>query len=131
MRIKCNNCTKTYLVPYEQIGEFVKKVRCTNCNHTWYLSGKVHTASIREKKVGGRNFLVFATLAFAVITGLCIVVSNPREMNKVYRTISSYKDSISCKLGYKKEQIGSSNVKKLAASKFYQDYLFLSNLRSS
>ncbi|MDX5487923.1 MAG: hypothetical protein O7150_04000, partial [Wolbachia endosymbiont of Andrena praecox] len=63
-----------------------------------------------------------------------IVIANgifPREMNKAYKTISSYKDSISYKLGYKKEQTESPNVKKLAVNKFYQDYLFLSNLRSS
>ncbi|WP_224721494.1 hypothetical protein [Candidatus Wolbachia massiliensis] len=74
---------------------------------------------------------MFTALAFAVVTGLCVVVVNPREMNKVYKTIGSYKDSISYKLGYKKKQTDSSNIKRLAASKFYQGYLFLSNLRSS
>ncbi|QOD38421.1 zinc-ribbon domain-containing protein [Candidatus Wolbachia massiliensis] len=138
MKIQCNNCTKTYLVPSEQMGEFGRKVKCTNCNHTWYEylqgSDKLHTASIQEKKVGKRGFLqslVFTALAFAVVTGLCVVVVNPREMNKVYKTIGSYKDSISYKLGYKKKQTDSSNIKRLAASKFYQGYLFLSNLRSS
>ncbi|WP_395463227.1 zinc-ribbon domain-containing protein [Wolbachia endosymbiont of Cantharis cryptica] len=141
MKIQCNNCTKTYLVSSEQISKSGRKVKCTNCNHTWYEylqeSDKLHVASIQEKKVGGKNFLqnlVFTTLAFAVVTGLCVVIANdifPREMKKVYRTISTYKDSISYKLGYKKEQIDSPNIKRLAASKFYQDYLFLSNLRSS
>lgn len=88
----------------------------------------MHTAGTQEEKVGGRNFLVLAALAIAIV---CVVVANPREMNKVYKTISSYKDSISYKLGYKKKQADGLNIKRLAASKFYQDYLFLSNLRSS
>jgi len=44
---------------------------------------------------------VFTTLAFAVIAGLCIAIANPREMDKVYKTIGSYRDSINYKLGYK------------------------------
>lgn len=135
MKIQCNNCTKTYLVSSEQIGKLGRKVKCTNCNHTWheYLqeSDKLHTTGIQEKKVGGKSFLVFTTLAFAVVAGLCIAIANPREMDKVYKTIGSYKDSISYKLGYKKKQTDSPNIKRLAASKFYQDYLFLTNLRSS
>ncbi|NSX83507.1 hypothetical protein GOM44_03835 [Wolbachia endosymbiont of Atemnus politus] len=134
MKIQCNNCTKTYSIPSEQIGESGRKVKCTNCDHTWYEylqeSNKLHTA-ITQKKAGGRDFLVFTTLAFAVVTGLCVVVANPKEVSKVYKTISSYKDSISYKIGYKKKKINSPSVKKLATNKFYQDYLFLSNLRSS
>ncbi|WCR57870.1 MAG: hypothetical protein PG980_000342 [Wolbachia endosymbiont of Ctenocephalides felis wCfeJ] len=121
-------------MPSEQIGEFGRKVRCTNCSHTWYEylqeSGELHAAA-QEKKVGGRNFLVFTTLAFAIVTGLCVVVANPKEVNKVYKTISLYKDSISYKLGYKKKQTNSSNIERLTTSKFYQDHLFLPNLRSS
>ncbi|WP_374698791.1 MJ0042-type zinc finger domain-containing protein [Wolbachia endosymbiont (group B) of Limnophora tigrina] len=142
MKIQCNSCTKTYLASSEQIGAFGRKVKCTNCNHTWHeylkeTSSKLHSADMQEKKVSGRNFLqnlAFTTLAFATATGLCVVIANgifPREMNKAYKTISSYKDSISYKLGYKKEQTENPNVKKLVVNKFYQDYLFLSNLRSS
>ncbi|WCR59467.1 MAG: hypothetical protein PG978_000903 [Wolbachia endosymbiont of Ctenocephalides felis wCfeF] len=135
MKIQCNNCTKTYLVSSEQIGKLGRKVKCTNCNHIWheYLqeSDELHTTGIQEKKVGGKSFLVFATLAFAVVSGLCIAIANPKEMDKVYKTIGSYKDSISYKLGYKKKQPDSPNIKRLAVSKFYQDYLFLTNLRSS
>lgn len=135
MKIQCNNCTKTYLVSSEQIGKLGRKVKCTNCNHIWheYLqeSDELHTTGIQEKKVGGKSFLVFATLAFAVASGLCIAIANPKEMDKVYKTIGSYKDSISYKLGYKKKQPDSPNIKRLAVSKFYQDYLFLTNLRSS
>jgi hypothetical protein len=128
-------------VSSKQIGESGRKVKCTNCNHTWYKYSqepdKLYTASVKEKKVSGRNFLqnlVFTTLAFAAVTGLCVIIANdifPREMNKVYKTISAYKDSISYRLGYKKEQIESPSVRKLAVDKFYQDYLFSSNLRSS
>ncbi|MGL9779861.1 MAG: MJ0042-type zinc finger domain-containing protein [Wolbachia sp.] len=132
----------TYLVSSEQIGAFGRKVKCTNCNHIWHehleeASNKSHSANIQEKKISGRNFLqslAFTTLAFAAATGLCVVIANgifPREMNKAYKMISSYKDSISYKLGYKKEQTENPNVKKLVVNKFYQDYLFLSNLRSS
>ncbi|MGL9761516.1 MAG: hypothetical protein ACR5LB_04880 [Wolbachia sp.] len=74
---------------------------------------------------------MFTTLAFAVVAGLCIAIANPKEMDKVYKTIGSYKDSISYKLWYKQKQPDSPNIKRLAASKFYQDYLFLTNLRSS
>ena len=141
MKIQCNSCTKTYLVSSEQIGAFGRKVKCTNCNHIWHehleeASNKSHSANIQEKKISGRNFLqslAFTTLAFAAATGLCVVIANgifPREMNKAYKMISSYKDSISYKLGYKKEQTENPNVKKLVVNKFYQDYLFLSNLRS-
>ncbi|MGL9717222.1 MAG: zinc-ribbon domain-containing protein [Wolbachia sp.] len=129
MKIQCNNCTKTYLVSSEQIGESGRKVKCTSCNHTWHEYLQESTVvSIQEKKAGG---LVFTTLVFAVVTGLCVIVANPREANKVYKTISAYKDSISYKLGYKKKQTNSPNIKRLTANKFYQDYLFLSNLKSS
>lgn len=142
MKIQCYNCTKTYLVAPEQIGESGRKVKCTNCNHTWHeypkeIASKSYTSSIQGKKISNRNFLqslVFTTLAFAAVTGLCVVIANdifPREMNKVYKTINTYKDSVSYRLGYKKESTDSPNVKKLAAYKFYQDYLFLSNSRSS
>ncbi|WP_225537347.1 MJ0042-type zinc finger domain-containing protein [Wolbachia endosymbiont of Mansonella perstans] len=97
MKIQCNNCTKTYLVSSEQRGKFGRKVKCTNCNHTWYgylqESDKLHTTGIQEKKVGGKSFLVFTTLAFAVVAGLCIAIASPRKMGKVYKTIGSYKDS--------------------------------------
>ncbi|APR98177.1 zinc-ribbon domain-containing protein [Wolbachia endosymbiont of Folsomia candida] len=142
MKIQCHNCTKTYLVAPDQIGESGRKVKCTNCNHTWHehlkeIPGKPRITCIQEKKVSNRNFLqnlVFTTLAFAAVTGLCVIIANdifPREMNKMYKTIATYKDSISYRLGYKKERTSSSNVKRLAAQKFYQDYLFLSNSRSS
>ncbi|WP_225536164.1 MJ0042-type zinc finger domain-containing protein [Wolbachia endosymbiont of Mansonella ozzardi] len=36
VKIQCNNCTKTYLASSEQRGKFGRKVKCTNCNHTWY-----------------------------------------------------------------------------------------------
>ncbi|QIT35726.1 hypothetical protein WBP_0287 [Wolbachia endosymbiont of Brugia pahangi] len=58
----------------------------------------IHTASMQEKRIGGRNFLqnlVFTTLAFAVVTGLCVAIASSKEMNRVYKTIS-------CKLDTKK-----------------------------
>ncbi len=142
MKIQCNSCAKTYLVSSERVSAFGGKVKCMNCNHMWYehleeASNKSHPASIQERKISGRNFLqnlAFTALAFATATGLCIVIASgifPREMNKAYKTISSYKDSISYKLGCKKEQTENPNVKKLIINKFYQDYLFLSNLGSS
>jgi predicted Zn finger-like uncharacterized protein len=135
MKIQCHNCTKTYLVSPEQIGESGRKVKCKSCNHIWhqYVKGVQYT---QEKKVSNRNFLqnlVFTALAFAAVTGLCVIVANdifPREMNKVYKTINTYKNSISYSLGYKKERSDSPSIKKLAANKFYQDYLFLSHLKS-
>ncbi|WP_246166054.1 hypothetical protein [Wolbachia endosymbiont of Brugia pahangi] len=53
---------------------------------------------MQEKRIGGRNFLqnlVFTTLAFAVVTGLCVAIASSKEMNRVYKTIS-------CKLDTKK-----------------------------
>lgn len=133
MKVECSSCTKTYLVSPEQIGESGRKVKCTNCNHVWYqyLEELSNDTNIQEKKVSRARSLVLTTVAFAAATWLCIAIANdifPREMNKMYKTISMYKDSIGNKLGYKKEQADNTNVKTL---KFYQDYFFPSNPKSS
>lgn len=31
-----SNCTKVYLVPTDQIGKSVRKVKCKSCNYIWY-----------------------------------------------------------------------------------------------
>ncbi|WP_168464034.1 zinc-ribbon domain-containing protein [Wolbachia endosymbiont of Ctenocephalides felis wCfeT] len=139
MKIQCNNCAKIYLISPGQIGESGKKVKCTNCNNTWYEYPRKaeNSHKVEEKKTNNKSFVqsvVFTTLVFTVITGLCVIIANdffPREINKMYRTIGAYKDSIGYKLGYRKEKTDNQNVKKLAANKFYQDYLFLSKLKSS
>ncbi|WCR54289.1 MAG: hypothetical protein PG981_001311 [Wolbachia endosymbiont of Ctenocephalides orientis wCori] len=136
MKIECNSCTKIYLVLPEQIGESGRKVKCTNCNHVWYqhLEEPSNDINIKEKKVGKTRNLVLASVVFAAVAWLSVTIANdvfPREMSKMYKTISTYKDSIGYKLGYKKEQTDNANVKTLAVDKFYQDYLFLSNLSSS
>ncbi|MGL9682172.1 MAG: zinc-ribbon domain-containing protein [Wolbachia sp.] len=88
MKIQCNNCSKIYLVPSEKIGKFGSKVKCTNFNHTWhkYLqeSDELHTTNIKEKKSWRKSFLVFTTLAFAVVAVLCIAIANPKQMDKMY-----------------------------------------------
>lgn len=57
---------------------------------------------MQEKRIDGRNFLqnlMSATLAFAIVIGLCIAIANIlKEMNRVYKT-TSYK------LGYKKSKL--------------------------
>lgn len=136
MKIQCHNCTKTYLVSRGQIGESGRKVKCTNCNHMWHeylkeMSSELCPAVIQEKKASWRQSL---TLAFATVAGLCVIIVGgifPGEVSKIYKTVSSYKDSISHKLGYKKVQTENSNARELVVNEFYQDYLFLSNFRSS
>ncbi|MFT4327689.1 MAG: hypothetical protein AB3P07_03645, partial [Wolbachia pipientis] len=64
----------------------------------------------------------------------CVIIVGgifPGEVSKIYKAVSSYKDSISYKLGYKKVQTENSNARELVVNEFYQDYLFLSNFRSS
>lgn len=136
MKIQCHNCTKTYLVSREQIGESGRKVKCTNCNHMWHeylkeMSSELCPANMQEKKANWRQSL---TLAFATVAGLCVIIVGgifPGEVSKIYKAVSSYKDSISYKLGYKKVQTENSNARELVVNEFYQDYLFLSNFRSS
>ncbi|MGL9761517.1 MAG: zinc-ribbon domain-containing protein [Wolbachia sp.] len=78
MKIQCNNCTKTYLVSSEQIGKLGRKVKCTNCNHTWheYLqeSDELHNTGIKEKKVGGKSF--FSVYYFSFCCSSRIVYRN-------------------------------------------------------
>ncbi|MBR9982962.1 MAG: zinc-ribbon domain-containing protein [Wolbachia endosymbiont of Homalodisca vitripennis] len=136
MKIQCHNCTKTYLVSREQIGESGRKVKCTNCNHMWHeylkeMSSELCPANMQEKKASWRQNLA---LAFATVAGLCVIIVGgifPGEVSKIYKVVSSYKDSISYKLGYKKVQTENSNERELVVNEFYQDYLFLSNFRSS
>ncbi|WP_143689413.1 zinc-ribbon domain-containing protein [Wolbachia endosymbiont of Nilaparvata lugens] len=136
MKIQCHNCTKTYLVSREQIGESGRKVKCTNCNHMWHeylkeISSELCPANMQEKKASWRQNLA---LAFATVAGLCVIIVGgifPGEVSKIYKAVSSYKDSISYKLGYKKVQTENSNARELVVNEFYQDYLFLSNFRSS
>lgn len=133
MKIQCHNCTKTYLVSREQIGFSGRKVKCTNCNHMWHeylkeTSDELCPTDMQEKKASWRQGL---TLTFATVAGLCVMIIGSIFPKEVYKTVSTYKDSISHKLGYKKAQMESSNAKELIANEFYQDYLFLSNFRSS
>lgn len=136
MKIQCHNCTKAYLVSHEQIGVSGRKVKCTNCNHMWHeypkeMSSELCSVNAQEKKASWRQSL---TLAFAAIAGLCVIIIGgifPSEVSKVYKTVSAYKDSISHKLGYKKVQTESSSARELVVNEFYQDYLFLSDFRSS
>ncbi|WP_343289181.1 zinc-ribbon domain-containing protein [Wolbachia endosymbiont of Encarsia formosa] len=133
MKIQCHNCTKTYLVSRGQIGESGRKVKCTNCNHMWheYLKEISNELYPQEKKASWRQNLA---LAFATVAGLCVIIVGgifPGEVSKMYKAVSAYKDSISHKLGYKKVQTENSSARELVINEFYQDYLFLSNFRSS
>ncbi|OCA07082.1 zinc-ribbon domain-containing protein [Wolbachia endosymbiont of Trichogramma pretiosum] len=136
MKIQCHNCTKTYLVSRRQIGGSGRKVKCTNCNHMWHeylkeMSSELCPAGTQEKKASWRQSL---TLAFATVAGLCVIIVGgifPGEVSKIYKAVSSYKDSISHKLRYKKVQMENSNARELVVNEFYQDYLFLSDFRPS
>ncbi|MFP3025630.1 MAG: hypothetical protein ACEY3L_05080 [Wolbachia sp.] len=95
------------------------------------MSSELCSAGIQEKKASWRQSL---TLAFATVAGLCVIIVGgifPGEVSKIYKAVSSYKDSISHKLGYKKVQTENSNARELVVNEFYQDYLFLSDFRSS
>ncbi|MBV0899500.1 MAG: zinc-ribbon domain-containing protein [Wolbachia endosymbiont of Fragariocoptes setiger] len=117
MKIQCKNCKKTYLVPESQIGQYGKKVKCTNCNHVWYES-PINKSLNKEKKskLFESKFLI---LLCGIFIGLCFT---SKEARKIYIT---YKDYIYNKLSEDKKS--SLYIGKLNANEFYQDYLFLSN----
>ncbi|MDG7056109.1 MAG: zinc-ribbon domain-containing protein [Wolbachia endosymbiont of Meromenopon meropis] len=137
MKIQCGNCAKIYLVSSEQIGKLGRKVKCTNCNYMWHEhlkeSYELHSnTTIQKKKILEKSFLILSALAFVVVSVLCITITNySRESDKIHKIIDFYKSSISYKLGCKKKQTNDANIEDLATSKFCQDYLFLTNLRSN
>ncbi|MGL9725437.1 MAG: zinc-ribbon domain-containing protein [Wolbachia sp.] len=121
MKIQCHNCTKTYLISREQIGVSGRKVKCTNCNHTWHeylkeTSNELYPANVQKKKASWRQSLA---LTFATVAGLCVIIIGSIFPKEVYKTFNTYKDSISHKLGYKKAQMESSNAKELVVNEFY------------
>ncbi|WP_333023111.1 zinc-ribbon domain-containing protein [Wolbachia endosymbiont of Pentidionis agamae] len=150
MRIQCTNCNRVYIVSAEQISPMGRKVQCTGCNYMWYEyindiyvkkltddDSIATTHSNNEIVLYGKNNrrialknLVFASATFIVALVLCFKLASdifPNEAQKVYKIVSTYKDTISYKLGYKRDE--TSYKKELITEKLDENDRFLHNVR--
>jgi predicted Zn finger-like uncharacterized protein len=108
IKIKCQNCTKVYLVPENKIGKSGRTVKCTSCDFTWYTHPY-------EKKSG---YIILAALTCIMIF---FIATNPDRITKPYKHLM-YK-LVGDKKGQSKEQ-------SVDLNQFYQDYFLLSNFKS-
>ncbi|OEY86951.1 hypothetical protein BIY23_00400 [Wolbachia pipientis] len=103
IEIQCQNCTKVYSVPADQIGKSGRTVKCTSCEFIWHANP--------YKKRG--NYLVLTVLICIVI---CFIAANPNKIKKPYKHFM-YK-----LIGHKKEY-------NIETNELYQDYLLLPHLK--